>query len=237
MDVAAVRDLMRNLIASGDDDPRWRRVLDSLPPYAVGEDGALAEWLWPGLPNNQAHRHASHLYGLWYEPDPDLLDDPRLREAAATAVRLRLDWWRGQGDEMAFGLVQLGLAAAALGLAEEAYEALTRLATRYWRPSGVSTHNAGALFNTDVCGGLPALVVAMLARRRGERVELLPALPDAWPRGSVRGVRLRGGVRLDRLSWAPGEVEVDLAYPNDHEPLVSAPAGAVLTVNATRDAR
>jgi hypothetical protein len=39
----------------------------------------------------------------------------------------------------------------------------------------VSTHNAGAIFNTDICGGLPAVVVAMLVRVRGDRIDLLPA--------------------------------------------------------------
>src|SRR5687768_6095946 len=146
MDVAAVRDLLGNLAAAG--ETTWLDLLKRLPPYEIGADGALAEWLWPGLANNHAHRHASHLYGLWYEPDPVLLDDPALREAAATAVRLRLAWWREAGDEMAFGLAQLGLAAAALGLAEEAYETVSRLALRYWRASGVSAHNAGAIFNT-----------------------------------------------------------------------------------------
>jgi alpha-L-fucosidase 2 len=244
MDVAAVRDLLRNLLdatgALGLDDPRiagWRDLLDRLPPYRVGADGSLAEWLWPGLPDNHAHRHASHLYGLWYEPDPRLLDDPELREAAATAVRRRLAWWREAGDEMAFGLAQLGLAAAALGLADEAYETVTRLALRYWRPSGVSTHNAGAIFNTDVCGGLPAVVVAMLVRARGERVDLLPARPSAWPAGQIRGVRLRGGLRVDRLTWAPGRVEVDLAHPPDREPVVSGPPGTAVTVNTLRDGR
>jgi len=231
MDVAAVRDLLRNLAAAG--ETSWLDLLERLPPYEVGADGALAEWLWPGLPNNHAHRHASHLYGLWYEPDPVLLDDPVLREAAATAVRLRLAWWREAGDEMAFGLAQLGLAAAALGLAEEAYETLTRLALRYWRASGVSTHDAGAIFNTDVCGGLPAVVVAMLVRTRGDRVDLLPALPAAWPTGEIRGVRLRGGRRLDRLAWAPGRVEVSLTGPGDT--VLSAPPG--VSVNTVRDGR
>jgi hypothetical protein len=244
MDVAAVRDLLRNLLAATDalgaadpDRSRWSAMLERLPPYEVGEDGALAEWLWPGLPNNHAHRHASHLYGLWYEPDPALLDDPALRAAAATAVRRRLRWWRERGDEMASGLAQLGIAAAALGLADEAYEVVGRLATRYWRASGVSTHNAGAIFNTDVCGGLPAVIASMLIGSRADRVELLPARPAAWPAGAIHGVRLRGGHRLERLAWSDTGVEADLVYAGDREPTIRAPAAMALTVNARRDAR
>ncbi len=219
MDVAAVRDLMTNLHeATG--EGRWRTWCARLPQYQVDPGGTLAEWLWPGLRDNHAHRHASGLFGLWYEPDPALLDDRRLRRAATESVRGRLGWWRGGeddegGDEMAFGLVQLGLAAASLGLAEEAYEALCRLATRYWRPNLVSTHNVGAIFNTDICGGLPALVTSMLVSARGNQVWLLPALPAAWPAGSIHGALLRGGVRVDRLSWSGDLVEVELSSRED----------------------
>jgi hypothetical protein len=205
MDVAAVRGLFRDL---GEAD-------GSFPGYRVDPDGALAEWLWPGLPGNHAHRHASHLYGLWYEPDPELVDRPELAAAAAVSVRRRLAWWIDNDvGEMAFGLGQLGLAAAALGLAAEAYECLRLLATRYWQPNLVSTHNAGALFNVDICGAFPALVVAMLVQGRGDRVRLLPALPAAWPTGRIDGVLLRGGIRVDELSWEPGRVRVRLTGPD-----------------------
>src|SRR5690606_15219479 len=120
-------------------------------------------------------------FPFWYEGDPAFAD-PTLRAAAVRAIRARLAWWRSAAsDEMAFGLVQLGLAAANLGLATEAATTLELMATRYWRPTLVSTHNRGALFNTDICGGFPAVVAAMLLRSREGRCDLLPALPPAWP--------------------------------------------------------
>lgn len=253
MDVAAVRGLLRTLIEHDDpDSPRWRALLERLPGYRVDADGALAEWLWPGLPNNHAHRHASHLFGLWYDADPELVEDPVLRRAAATAVRVRLGWWREHGDEMAYGLVQLGLAAAALDLGEEAYQALQHLAARYWRANLVSTHNAGAIFNIDICGGLPAVVVAMLARHRSGRVDLLPAAPAAWPTGSLHGVLLRDGVLLVSLTWSGSRVTAELVSERERRVEVSAPgltpgrrtaravampARTVVRVSFDRDAR
>jgi hypothetical protein len=218
MDVVAVNGLFRDL----------GRPVDGLPRYRIDDDGALAEWL--GLPGNHEHRHASHLYGLWYEPDPDLVDDPTLAAAAARSIRRRLAWWRSsRNEEMAYGLVQLGLAAATLGLADEAYECLTLMAERFWQPNLVPTHNTGALFNVDIAGGFPALVVAMLVQSRGASIRLLPAVPKAWRSGRIEGALLRGGIRVDELDWTPDRVVVHLTGP-DTEVTVVGPRGSEATV-------
>ncbi|MFC3998386.1 glycoside hydrolase family 95-like protein [Nocardiopsis sediminis] len=235
MDIAAVRDLARNLIRTHHTlrlpgARRWARLAARLPGYRIGADGELAEWATPAGPRRQTdhhgHRHASHLYPLWYEPDPAFAD-PALRAAAVRAVRARLAWWRGQGsDEMAFGLVQLGLAAARLGLADDAHTTLALMAERYWRPTMVSTHNRGALFNTDICGGFPAVVTAMLAGSAQGRLDLLPALPAAWPEGEVTGLRARGGLTIDRLTWADGRMSADVTAAAPRRNLITTPDGA-----------
>ncbi|MFW6638627.1 glycosyl hydrolase family 95 catalytic domain-containing protein [Nocardiopsis algeriensis] len=234
MDVAAVRDLCRNLVRThrilGEPGARrWAALAARLPGYRIAPGGELAEWAGPAGPVAQeerhAHRHASHLYPLWYEPDP-VFAAPRWRAAAVRAVRARLAWWRGQeADEMAFGLVQLGLAAARLGLAEEAHETVSLLASRYWRPTLVPTHNRGALFNTDIGGGFPAVVAAMLLGSTEGRTDLLPALPRAWPEGRVEGLRGRGGVVVDRLEWSGGQAEAELRSVEPRTVLVGLPGG------------
>ena len=234
MDVAAVRDLVRNLVrahhALGRPGARrWVELGARLPGYRIAPGGELAEWAGPAGPaeqtENHAHRHASHLYPLWYEADP-ALSSPRLRAAAGRAVRARLGWWRGQeSDEMAFGLVQLGLAAANLGLAEEAHEALGLLAARYWRPTLVPTHNRGSLFNVDIGGGFPAVVAAMLARSSEGRLDLLPALPRAWSSGRVDGLRARGGIIVDSLAWEDGRARAALRSVEPRTTVVGFPDG------------
>lgn len=236
MDVAVIADLLRNLLEAvqtlGLPDarlPRWRALLAALPPYRINADGELAEWLPEHLADHHAHRHASHLYPLWYELDPALAADPALRAAAAAAVEARLAWWRGaDSDEMAFGLVSLGLAAAQLGLAEAAYETVTRMA-RYWRPNLVATHNLDALFNVDICGGLPAVVLAMLVRSGRRRVDLLPALPAAWPSGEVCGVAARDQITVRQLTWRPGQVTAVVDPGPNRLISVGAPPGTELT--------
>jgi hypothetical protein len=232
MDVAAVADLLRNLESAAreldidhKDRLRWAELLADLPDYRVNGAGELAEWIDPGLEDQHAHRHASHLYPLWYELDPAFAASAELRDAAARTIEARLAFWRSaESDEMAYGLVQLGLAAAQLGLAEPAYEALTLL-TRYWRPSLVATHNRGQIFNVDICGGLPALVLAMLVRSGDGRVDLLPAVPSAWPSGEVRGVGCRGQVTVNRLAWSHALVKAELESAVDTEIVVGLPSG------------
>ncbi|WP_340147989.1 glycosyl hydrolase family 95 catalytic domain-containing protein, partial [Thermobifida fusca] len=244
MDLAAVRDLVRNLLRAHRilDLPgarRWAELGARLPRYRIAPTGELAEWATPAGPLDQTdrhtHRHASHLFPFWYEGDPAFAD-PTLRAAAVRAIRARLAWWRSAAsDEMAFGLVQLGLAAANLGLATEAATTLELMATRYWRPTLVSTHNRGALFNTDICGGFPAVVAAMLLRSREGRCDLLPALPPAWPEGEARGLCGRGGVLVDHLEWTPTRMRARLRARHTTRVRIGLPDGATRVVTLDPD--
>lgn len=222
-DVAMLRDAARlgqrlaRLVPGADPErvARWAGLVAALPPYRV-RDGAFAEWIGDGFDDQVAHRHASHLYPFWYEDDDRV--GPAERAAALEAIRRRLDW-RAEDPtgppgrmEMAFGLVQLGVAAARLGAAEEALRCVSWLAELHWGTNGVSTHDAGAIFNVDASGGLPALVAAMLLEAQPNRVTLLPACPDAWPAGEVAGLRGRGGLVVDRLAWTAGHVEVTARF-------------------------
>ncbi|AAZ55649.1 conserved hypothetical protein [Thermobifida fusca YX] len=244
MDLAAVRDLVRNLLRAHRilDLPgarRWAELGARLPRYRIAPTGELAEWATPAGPLDQTdrhtHRHASHLFPFWYEGDPAFAD-PTLRAAAVRAIRARLAWWRSAAsDEMAFGLVQLGLAAANLGLATEAATTLELMATRYWRPTLVSTHNRRALFNTDICGGFPAVVAAMLLRSREGRCDLLPALPPAWPEGEARGLCGRGGVLVDHLEWTPTRMRARLRARHTTRVRIGLPDGATRVVTLDPD--
>ncbi|WP_229073084.1 glycoside hydrolase N-terminal domain-containing protein [Actinoplanes sp. DH11] len=234
MDRQVAADVLRALLtldAGHPDAPRWRTLLEALPPYRVTAGGVLAEWIDPRLDDNHAHRHCSHLYPFWYAGDPAVADDPVLHAAAVRAVRERLRWWLSEeSDEMGYGLALLGTAAAHLGLAAEAHAALTRVAGAYWRPSLVPTHNRDHLFNVDLAGGLPALVVAMLLRSRDvgpdgvARIDVLPALPGAWPTGSAHGLVARGPVTVD-VSWSPDTVTVTLRSTTHREVELGLPAG------------
>ena len=238
-DIAAIRDGLAAgawLAGLRGDTARadaWTLAREQLPPYQVAADGALAEWstLWP---ENVAHRHASQLQGLWYEPDEVLVGE--LRDAAARAVLNKVEWRAEDPSgppgnmEMAFGLTSIALAAVSLGDADTAYQCALWLARDHFTPALTTTHDAGAIFNLDASGALPAVVAAMLLGSGSGRIALLPALPDAWPSGRVTGLLARGGVRVSVLDWDRGGVRATLELPADTRWL--RPEGIVVVLPA-----
>jgi hypothetical protein len=217
MDIAIASELLRNCIAAcqelqtdADAVNRWRAMLAKMPDYQINADGAVKEWTTPLLQDHDAHRHCSHLYALYDGLPEEIAANAPLRRAFAVALEKRLDVRRaefssksGNWGEMAFGVVFEGLSASSLHEARDCGEVLNWLACYYWRPNLVSTHNPGAIFNTDLCGGLPALVTRMLVDSQPGWIELLPALPPDWPNGSIQGVRARGGFEV-AVAWKNG---------------------------------
>jgi hypothetical protein len=218
MDVAAARELFRNLLAAGKllgTSPNtlgtWKVMLDKMPEYRVNSDGALMEWLWDSLSDNYAHRHASHLYGLWEVSDPDIVGNPDLMQAARRAVEERMKVRRQEdGGVMAFGMVQLALAAAAVGDSVAVEEMINWLGRGYWFNNLVTTHNPKELFNLDLSGGFPAVIIKSIIYSEPGLISLLPACPPTWDQGSLKGIPLRGQVTVEELKWNDREVVVRL---------------------------
>lgn len=220
MDLALVKELLRNVIAASqlievnsERIPGWQALLQRLPAYRINEQGELAEWIWPGLEENHAHRHPSQLYAFFYEIDPDIAHNQRMLQAARAALQARLVWWRGneiEQHDMAFGLVMLGLAAVHLRMPEIAQEIAGWLATHYWRSSLVSTHNHGSIFNVDIAGGIPGLICEMLVQSHLGHIDLLPLLPEEWSCGSLKGLACRGAITIDDLTWQSRSIQLTL---------------------------
>lgn len=236
MDVAACRQLLQNCIAVAtqldcdtDERERWSALIDRLPDYEVDDDGYFREWLWPGLAENNQHRHASHLYALYDEMPDAIVKQPELVAAVAQSVRARLDHHRRE-PVMAFGLVQVGLAAARIGRADLAQEAIDLLANHYWSTGMGSFHNREDLFNTDISGGFPYLCASALVYADPGRIVFFPARPESWRSGKLRGLRLRGSIVLKELTWSGGEAQATLVSDTDQTIQVEAPAHGTQTI-------
>lgn len=235
MDVAAAKELLRSLIAGSlelgvnqEKIPAWQEMLAKMPEYLINEDGAVSEWLTPVLEDNYNHRHSSQLYPLFDGIPEEIALDPELQAGFKRVIELKLDrhWndWEKKRGFMSFGLVQLGQAAASLGEAGLAYQSLVPLINRYWYHNLASTHNYKALFNMDISGGMPAVLIKMLVDSQPGQIRLFPALPDVWPSGTIEGVLCRGQVEIRSLHWEDREVLVTLISGRDQQITLRSPS-------------
>ncbi|MDR2148696.1 MAG: glycoside hydrolase family 95 protein [Tannerella sp.] len=223
MDVMAAKALLRALIEASrvldinsNKIPVWKTMLNKMPPYELNEKGEIREWMWGALQDNHNHRHASHLFGLYDLHDTEIMQNEALIEGCKRVIDRRMEVRRrDNGGIMAFGMVQLAFNAATLGEVESAYDILTWLGSSYWNNNMVSTHDPGRIFNVDICGGYPSLIMKMLVYSEPGLISLLPCMPEQWKKGSIRGVALRGGIIIEKLKWDGRKTELKLRAKND----------------------
>ncbi|HEY0007326.1 MAG TPA: hypothetical protein VGB55_01265, partial [Tepidisphaeraceae bacterium] len=221
MDIAVCREVLANLLealrvleVTDPQQARYQQLVTALPPYQANAQGGLCEWLHPELADNQAHRHMSHLYGLFpgWEINPE--DTADAYPWAVRALELR----QNELDSMAgWSFAFMANLWARSGQGERAMENLELLLRgctnpnllswgNDWRAQGLSAYwglGAQPPFQIEAGLGLVSAVCEMLVRSRPGFLHLLPALPAAWPHGSVRGITTRCGVAVD-LSWSEG---------------------------------
>jgi hypothetical protein len=66
----------------------------------------------------------------------------------------------------------------------------------------MTSHNPGRdIYNADAANALPAVLAEALLYTRPGVLELLPALPEQWDKGTITGIRGRGGIRVHSLDW------------------------------------
>jgi len=233
MDVAVAKELLRNLISASreleenkDRIPVWEEMLEKMPEYMIDDNGIIKEWLTPRLENRDSHRHSSQLYPLFDGMPEEIARSPQLQSAFRKSIEYKLDkhWKDNQRGFMSFGLVQLGQAATSLGESELAYHCLRHLANRFWLNNLASMHNHRSLFNMDISGGMPAVIIKMLVASDVGRIQLLPALPAAWPSGRIEGVLCRGAIEIESLQWDGSQIELTLSSAKSQTVVLELPS-------------
>ena len=242
MDIAVAKEVLTNLIhasrtlgVNADKIPVWEGMLKKMPPYMLNDEGIIKEWLTPVLGNNDKHRHSSQLYPLYYVLPEEIEKDKKLQDGFRKSVEFKLaEHWKDKEDRgfMSFGLVQLGQVVSTLGDGELAHLCLRHLVNRFWLNNLASMHNHRHLFNMDISGGQPALIIQMLVGSDLGKVRLLPALPKEWKKGTLEGALCRGAIELNRLHWDGKKIEVEMTSKTAQEIELSVPSN-IKTITGT----
>jgi len=203
MDIELIRELFQNcrdaaeiLGIDADFRSELARTEQRLPPLQVGKRGQLQEWIQDYTEVEPNHRHVSHLYSLYPGHDISLERTPELAAAAKKSLELRGDGGTGWSTVWRIALW------ARLQNPEHAYNNLKILINTSTLPN---MFDLCPPFQIDGNLGGPAAITEMLIQSTPDEILVLPALPRQWPSGSLKGVRVRGGAKVD-IVWEGGRL-------------------------------
>ncbi len=214
MDHQIIRALFRSCVAAseilGTDTEfaqKLEEMLPSIAPNKIGRLGQLQEWLEDVDNPEEKHRHVSHLWGVFPGNEINWEETPEVMKAARQSLIYRgdegtgwsLGWKINFWSRFLDGNRTYKLIHALLSPAEEEQRKIRG-------GSYPNLFDAHPPFQIDGNFGGAAGIIEMLIQSHLDKIELLPALPDALPEGNISGVCARGGFELS-FKWDDGKLE------------------------------
>ncbi len=207
-DIAMAREALKNAIDAaavlgekGERVASWKKAMEKLVPYKVGQHGQLQEW-YEDIDNpKDKHRHINHLFGLYPGSQISPVHTPELAKASMTTLTQRGDGATGwsMGWKINFW--------ARIHDGDHAYLMVRNLLKNGTNPNLLDVHPPFQIDgNFGGCAGIAEMLVQSHYRADGGEIDLLPSLPKAWPKGEVKGIGARGGFTVD-VQWDGGMVK------------------------------